>query len=76
MRSFTCTAITADGIASLAGMSELRELDLERMSLGDDGLKHLAGLKNLRKLNIGGTKITPAGREKIAKLLPKVVVTP
>lgn len=37
---------------------------------------HLAGLKNLRKLNVAGTRITTAGRQRLAALLPKAAIAP
>ncbi len=65
-----------DGVKNLSGLATLEELTLNSGKVTDAALDHIAGLKNLRKLNLGGTKVTAAGREKLAKLLPKVIITP
>ncbi|MCE9561005.1 MAG: SMP-30/gluconolactonase/LRE family protein [Planctomycetes bacterium] len=65
-----------DGVKQLANLTTLEELTLNSSKVTDAALQHLTGLKNLRKLNLGGTKVTAAGREMLAKQLPKLVMTP
>lgn len=64
------------GVQRLSGLTMLEELTLNSPKVTDASIEHLAGLKNLRKLNIGGTKITALGREKLAKIRPKVAIVP
>jgi sugar lactone lactonase YvrE len=65
-----------DGVKNLAGLTALEDLTLNSPKATDAAIDDLAGLKDLRKLNIGGTKITAAGRQRIALLLPKVAIAP
>ncbi|HEY1186344.1 MAG TPA: hypothetical protein VGE74_01750 [Gemmata sp.] len=51
-------------------------MTLNSAKVTDASIEALANLKKLRKLTIGGTRITPEGRAKLAKLLPKVVIAP
>jgi sugar lactone lactonase YvrE/Leucine-rich repeat (LRR) protein len=64
------------GVKSLAGLTTLEELTLNSAKVTDASIDALAKLTRLRKLNIAGTKITADGKAKLAKLLPKTVLTP
>jgi sugar lactone lactonase YvrE len=64
-----------DGVKQLAGLAALEELTLNSAKVTDASISAIAGLKHLRKLNIAGTKITADGKTKLAKELPKVVIT-
>ena len=70
------TQVTDAGAESLAKLTELERLHIERTALTDAGLAKLAGLKKLSYLNLYGTQITDAGLETIAQLpnLKKVFV--
>jgi hypothetical protein len=61
----------------LAGLKNLRVLDLSNTPVTDAGLKHLEGLEQLRWLNLCNTKVTPAGVTALQKKLPdcKIVTT-
>jgi sugar lactone lactonase YvrE len=65
-----------DGVKALAGLGTLEELTLNSAKVTDASIETLGVLKKLRKLNVGGTKITPDGRARLAKLLPKTVIGP
>lgn len=61
------TAVTDEGLGSVAAMKNLRRLNLDRTRITDEGLKNLAGLKQLEYLNVHTTAVTDAG---IAALKP------
>jgi internalin A len=63
--------ITDAGLQNLAGMTDLRSLNLSGTNITDAGLKHLAGMKNLQNLQLSSTKITDAGVDDLMKL-PKL----
>jgi hypothetical protein len=65
------SAITDEGLKNLAGLVELRKLELEGANITNAGLKHLAGMKNLTMLNLTGAKVTDDGMEELTKL-PKL----
>jgi Leucine-rich repeat (LRR) protein len=65
-----------EGMRHLAKMATLEELTLNSAKVTDASIEVIAGLKSLRKLDVSGTKITPAGRKKLAEALPKVMITP
>jgi hypothetical protein len=65
-----------DGVAHLAQLTTLEELSLDSPKVTDAAIAHLAGLRNLRKLHLGRTGITPAGRERLKKMLPAVELVP
>ena len=46
------TAVSDQGLAEIAKIVSLEELDLELLRISDKGLLSLRGLKNLKKLNI------------------------
>src|SRR5262249_16104842 len=62
------TSITDAGIAHLAGMSQLRWLNLDGLNLLDDRAKSLAALANLQSLNFSNTGITDAALSKLESL--------
>ena len=65
-----------DGVKHLANVTTLEELTLDSPRVTDASIDHLAKLTNLRKLHLGPAKLTPAGRQRMATLLPKTVITP
>ena len=52
----------------------VEELTLNSAKVTDASIDSIAKLTKLRKLNLGGTKITPEGKARLAKLLPKAVI--
>ncbi len=62
------TKVTDAGLATLSGMTGLKELHLENTAITDAGLDHLKGLAALEYLNLYGTKVTDAGIQKLAGL--------
>ena len=63
------TGITDAGLkAAVAGMPNLRRLDLRGTSVADDGVKALAGLAKLEVLSLYGTGVTDAGLEPLGGL--------
>jgi hypothetical protein len=76
------TAVTDDGLRSLAGLSHIEtlaignleprqrppDIDLPRNAVTDAGLVHLKGLKSLQNLTLGGLPITDAGLEALNEL--------
>jgi sugar lactone lactonase YvrE/Leucine-rich repeat (LRR) protein len=68
-------AFDDQGVKFLAGLATLEELTLNSAKVTDASVDSLAKLTKLRRLNLVGTKITPEGKAKLAKLLPKTVIT-
>jgi len=62
------TAVTDEGLISLAAMSELRTLQLDGTAVSDAGLSHLAGLSRLKSLNLHDTSVGDAGLAELATL--------
>ena len=62
------TRVTDAGLASLASMTNLIRLHLERSAVSDAGLAALSGLANLEYLNLYGTPVTDAGLEALRPL--------
>jgi uncharacterized membrane protein len=62
------TAVTDEGLATLARFTELRRLRLEHTAIGDEGLGTLAGLGQLESLNLFGTRVTDAGMGTLGEL--------
>jgi hypothetical protein len=56
------------GLAQIAGLTRLQELDLQSTQITDAGLAHLARLTRLQRLSLDGTKITDAGLAHLAGL--------
>lgn len=65
---YNCKAITDVGLTNLAGLRNLRWLNLGSTRITDNGLAHLAGLRNLRTLDLGTTRISDAGLEHLKGL--------
>jgi hypothetical protein len=62
------TKVTDAGLAHLAALQELRQLDLSETNVTDAGLTHLANLRQLRWLLLGKTHVTDAGLAHLANL--------
>lgn len=60
--------ITDAGVANLAGLKQLRELDLSNTEVSDQGLAVIAQLPRLETLQLAGTKITDEGVAQLAGL--------
>ena len=45
--------ITDRGLAYMAGMTQLEELDLQDRPISDEGLRHIGSMTGLRKLSVG-----------------------
>ncbi len=68
---FGMRKVTDAGLAHLAGLTALEELDLSYSQVPDAGLAHLAGLTALETLYLPySQEITDAGVAKIQKALP------
>lgn len=68
--SFTNTRITDKGLLHFQG-KELQQLYVNKTALSDASVPVLMSIKGLQRLEIQGTKITPAGIEKLKAGLPK-----
>jgi hypothetical protein len=62
------TLVRDAGLKELAGLKQLRILDLWGTRVTDAGLKELAGLKQLQVLNLHDTPVTDAGLKELAGL--------
>jgi hypothetical protein len=62
------TPTTDADLKRLAGLKDLRELQLNDTHVTDAGLKHLAGLPHLRLLYLAGTPVTDAGLQELLPL--------
>lgn len=60
--------IDDDGLAAVAGLRALEQLDLTRTRVGPAGLAHLAGLDRLKLLIIEGSAVTDASLGRLAGL--------
>ncbi|EPS60572.1 hypothetical protein M569_14231, partial [Genlisea aurea] len=64
-----CNKISNSAIWSLAGMENLKEVDLSRCSkITDAGIKHLLSIPTIEKLCISGTSVTAAGVSALSSL--------
>jgi hypothetical protein len=61
-------AITDTGIAHLAGLVHLEDLDLTETAVTDRGLRSLGALANLRRLILWGTRVGDIGAEHLGNL--------
>lgn len=66
--SFAATRVTGEDLKVLAGLPQLRELNLTGVPISDADLKALAPLKQLRTLELAGTRVTDAGLEELRPL--------
>lgn len=62
------TAVTDDGVATLAAFPRLERLHLERTATTDRGVAHLANLTQLRYLNLYRTNVTDKALVTVANL--------
>jgi Leucine-rich repeat (LRR) protein len=60
--------MTAAGMDSLKGLTDLVELNLDSCEINDDSLKNLEDLKRLESLNLASTPISDAGLEHLKGL--------
>jgi uncharacterized membrane protein len=60
------TKVTDAGLASIASLTNLTRLHLQRTAIGDAGLAHLAKLAHLEYLNVYGTKVSDEGLKRLA----------
>ena len=74
MLDLSGTRLPSAGQPELGQLTGLEELDLGYTAMDDTGLAHLTPLKGLRKLGLRGTKVTPAGAERLRKDLPNTEV--
>ncbi len=65
-----------DGVKHLANVTTLEEVTLDSARVTDASIEHLAKLPNLRKLHLGPAKLSADGRQRLAKHLPKTIITP
>ncbi|MEZ6113747.1 MAG: hypothetical protein R3C99_22460 [Pirellulaceae bacterium] len=66
-----CFAVADEGMADLAPITSLVDLNLWSTRVGDAGVEHIAALKNLESLNLDKTGLTDAGMKFVGQL-PKV----
>jgi len=62
------------GVKLLANMDTLEDVTLNSAGVTDASVETIATWKHLRKLNLGGTKITPAGKAKLAAAIPTAII--
>lgn len=66
------TAVTDDGMKTIAGIASLEDLDLRDCGISDDGLAHLVGLNKLKALRLSGKSgacsVSDDGMVHVAKL--------
>ncbi|MGE0606933.1 MAG: SMP-30/gluconolactonase/LRE family protein [Pirellulales bacterium] len=65
-----------DGVKHLSQINTLEVLVLNSAQVTDAAVEHLAGLTALRNINLGGSRVTEEGKQRLRKLLPKVVIAP
>ena len=61
--------VTDTGLKELAGLKQLRDLDIGETKVSDLGLKELAGLLQLRTLKLNATKVTDVGLNELTGLM-------
>jgi hypothetical protein len=65
---------TGEGLRHLAGLTDLRFLQLNGPAVTDAGIAHLTTLRNLRTLFVQNSSVTEAGARALAERLPAVTV--
>src|SRR5207249_6879954 len=60
--------ITDDGLAVVADLKDLENVNLAYSKVTDQGLKHLAGLKKLKILDLEGCNVTDEGLAQLSGL--------
>ena len=60
--------VTNDGLANLASLTRLNQLQLGSTAIDDIGLDRVSGLTSLRSLSLDSTKISDAGLKKLKRL--------
>lgn len=70
LRLHSCRNVTDDGLAKLAGLTNLKELDLTQWGITDNGLNSLSKMNKLEELNLTATAITDAGVDILISILP------
>jgi hypothetical protein len=73
--TLTGNRITDQGLALIARMPALENLDLDATDVTDAGLVHLQSLKKLKTLALGGTRVTPEGVQTLQKALPGLEIS-
>lgn len=66
--------VSGDGLARLAGLPSLRELELVMPALGDADLEGLAELGSLRRLTLRHVRVTDAGLAGLRQQLPACAI--
>ncbi|HOX59561.1 MAG TPA: protein kinase [Verrucomicrobiota bacterium] len=66
--------ITDAGLACLAPLHTLEELELQNTRVTDLGLRHLDGMTNLVNVYLGNTKVTGPGRRRLEAKHPRLKV--
>ncbi|HUG93619.1 MAG TPA: hypothetical protein VML55_22455 [Planctomycetaceae bacterium] len=69
------TKISDRGVETLRRHAELKVLWLNYTAVGDGSIDTLSELRQLKHLRITGTRITPAGLERLERALPETRVT-
>src|SRR5262249_22594288 len=63
--------LTDESLAVIAGMPELRELNLYRTRVSNTGIARLTGLKNLTAVDLRYTRVTSTGVDALPAALPQ-----
>lgn len=63
-----CTSVSNQGLAIVAAMPSMEQLQFDYTSIDDDGMAILAAASNLKRLRIRGVDVTGVGIAHLAKL--------
>lgn len=66
--------VSRSGIASLAASSSLTSLRFDGGSIGDADIDSIAELKRITEVTLSQTQVSQAGRNRLAKLRPDIVL--